>query len=63
MGVTSQTGVRLVWSPTGHDDMMRACKSLDQALFADNMNIFAEGSNPAELYWEEQGPRGAQQVV
>ena len=46
------------------NDMMRACKGLDQVLFAEYMNIFAEGSNPVELYWEgKQGPRGAQQVV
>ena len=45
-------------------NMMRACKGLDQVLFADDMNILAEGSNPVELYWEgKQGPRGAQQVV
>ena len=30
--------------------MMRACKGLDPVLFADDMNIFAEGSNPAELF-------------
>ena len=31
-------------------NMMRACKGLDPVLFADDMNIFAEGSNPAELF-------------
>ena len=46
------------------NEMMRACKGLDQVLFADDTNIFAEGSNPVELYLEgKQGPRGAQQVV
>ena len=34
-------------------NMMRACKGLDLVLFADDMNIFAEGSNPAELIGRE----------
>ena len=32
------------------NDMMRACEGLDLVLFADDTNIFAEGSNPAELF-------------
>ena len=30
--------------------MMRACKGPDLVLFADDIDIFAEGSNPAELF-------------
>ena len=30
--------------------MVRACKGLDLVLFADDTNIFAEGSDPAELF-------------
>ena len=32
------------------NDMVRACGGLDLVLFADDTNIFAEGSNPAELF-------------
>ena len=32
------------------NDMVRACEGLDLVLFADDTNIFAEGSNPAELF-------------
>ena len=32
------------------NDMMRACEGLDLVLFADDTNIFAEDSNPAELF-------------
>jgi hypothetical protein len=32
------------------NDMMRACEGLELVLFADDTNIFAEGSNPAELF-------------
>ena len=31
-------------------NMMRACKGPDLVLFADDIDIFAEGSNPAELF-------------
>ena len=32
------------------NDMVRACGGLDLVLFADDTNIFVEGSNPAELF-------------
>ena len=32
------------------NDMVRACKGLDLVLCADDTNIFAEGSNPTELF-------------
>ena len=32
------------------NDMMRACRGLDLVLFADDTNIFAEGSNPTVLF-------------
>ena len=32
------------------NDMVKACEGLDLVLFADDTNIFAEGSNPAELF-------------
>ena len=32
------------------NDMVRACEGLDLVLFADDTNIFAEGSNPTELF-------------
>ena len=40
--------------------MMRACKGLDPVLFADDMNIFAEGSNPAEHF--ERVNRGLEEL-
>ena len=46
------------------NDMVRACGDLDLVLFADDTNIFAEGADPAELFWEGKwGVAGAQQVV
>ena len=32
------------------NDMVRACEGRDLVLFADDTNIFAEGSNPTELF-------------
>ena len=32
------------------NDIVRACEGLDLVLFADDTNIFAEGSNPTELF-------------
>ena len=32
------------------NDMVKACEGLDPVLFADDTNIFAEGSDPAELF-------------
>ena len=32
------------------NDMVRACRGLDLVLFADDTNIFAEGSDPTELF-------------
>ena len=35
--------------------MVRACGGLDLVLFADDTNIFAEGSDPAELFGRVDG--------
>ena len=37
------------------NDMVRACGGLDLVLFADDTNIFAEGSDPAELFRRVNG--------